>query len=260
MHNAASHKSPLSWITPSLLNNTQVDAGRGGFCGGLCAWARIGGARRGSLCLTTSERQGQQEPLAPKKSLDSACRHTLGGPREDFCTSRICRDYQVRFKSLFATLIAVVLRIGEAGEAAAAASPGWHILSLRSFRIWWIWVDVPSHRCLIGCNLAYLGHNQCKLSDKCIAVNSSGSSGGKAWENKSAFPMVHVWGRVECLSGWSTELVILKKVEGFNPKKGQFINYYHCACCRNVWVTRDVHVGFNLKLELPQINNIRLLF
>lgn len=57
-----------------------------------------------------------------KKSLDSACRHTLGGPTEDFCTSRICRDYQVRFKSLFARLIAVVLRIGEAGEAAAAPS------------------------------------------------------------------------------------------------------------------------------------------
>lgn len=58
-----------------------------------------------------------------KKTLDSASRHTLGGPTEDFSTSRICRDYQVRFKSLFATLIAVVLRIGEAGEAAAAA-PG----------------------------------------------------------------------------------------------------------------------------------------
>jgi len=58
-----------------------------------------------------------------KKTPDSACRHTLGGPTEDFCSSRICRVYQVRFKSLFAALIAVVLRIGEAGEA-AAAPPG----------------------------------------------------------------------------------------------------------------------------------------
>lgn len=167
----------------------------GGFCGGLCAWARIGGERRGSLCLTTSKNPGQQELLAPKhggKTPDSACRHTLGGPTQDFCTSRICRDYQVRLKSLFATVIAVVLRIGEAGEAAAAPPPGWHTLPPQLQNMFA--VDVRSHWCLMGCGVANLGHIQCKRSDKCIAMNSCRLSGGKAWESKSAFPIVHVWG------------------------------------------------------------------